>query len=194
MTRPEDPAEVRVVADAAAFKAMADPLRLRMLEVLGIDPHRLWTVKELAAELGQPVTKLYHHMKLLESAQLVIDAETRLVSGIVEHRYRCAQRSLRVDERLFGQPAMRDEARRGVISIVDQGREDLVRYLDAPEPDLDSITVGRALARLTPDEYAEVQRRLDQVIDDIAARRTDRERTDLPRAAITVFMHPAADD
>lgn len=194
MTLPRDPAEVRVVADAAAFKAMADPLRLRMLEVLGVDPHRLWTVKELAAELGQPVTKLYHHMKLLESAQLVIDAETRLVSGIVEHRYRCAQRSLRVDERLFGQPAMRDEARRGVISIVDQGRADLVRYLDGAHPDLDSITVGRALARLSADEYAEVQRRLDQIIDDIAAGRTDQDRANLPRAAITVFMHPAADD
>ena len=75
--------ETRVVADAAALKALADPIRLQMLELLAKDPSRTWTVKEIAAQMGQPVTRLYHHMKLLEATHLVIDAETRIVQEFV---------------------------------------------------------------------------------------------------------------
>jgi len=88
----EGPIETRVISDPAALKALADPLRLRVLDLVGSEPTRLWTVKDLAAALGQPVTKLYHHVKLLAASDLIVDAETRVVSGIVEHRYRCAQR------------------------------------------------------------------------------------------------------
>ncbi|MBV9484501.1 MAG: helix-turn-helix transcriptional regulator, partial [Frankiaceae bacterium] len=86
---------VRTVDSAEAIKAIADPLRVRMLQLLMMASHRTWTVKEIAAELSQPVTKLYHHIKLLEAADLISDVETRVVSGIVEHRYRANQRSLR---------------------------------------------------------------------------------------------------
>src|SRR6478672_1411006 len=103
-----EPLDTRVVADAAALKALADPLRLHMLELLARDPARVGTVKELAHQMQQPVTRLYHHMKLQEAANLVIDAETRLVSGIVEHRYRCAQRSINRDENMFGGADTRD--------------------------------------------------------------------------------------
>jgi DNA-binding transcriptional ArsR family regulator len=194
MTTPADLVETRVVADAAALKALADPLRLHMLEVLAKSPSRTWTVKELAAQMTQPVTRLYHHMKLLEAANLVIDAETRIVSGIVEHRYRCAQRSIKLDEKMFGGADTRDATIATVSGIVEQAREDLETYLQRPDADADQVTMGRALARLTDDERLEFMARLEQVIDDIAARRDDRERAGLPRSAITVVMHPAVED
>jgi DNA-binding transcriptional ArsR family regulator len=188
--QPDEPAAVRVVSDAAALKALADPLRLRMLEVLGLDPQRTWTVKELAAEIGQPVTKLYHHMKLLEAAALVRDAETRMVSGIVEHRYQCAQRSLKLDERLFGSAATRDASVATVTGVVEQARHDLEAYLGRDDADIDHVSVGRAIARLTEDERADVMHRLDQIIDEMAARRADPTREHLPRSVITFVMHP----
>ena len=43
--------ELRTVSDPQALKAIADPLRLQMLQLLSNDPQRLWTVKELAARL-----------------------------------------------------------------------------------------------------------------------------------------------
>src|SRR3954454_3125629 len=102
MTPSADLLDTRVVADAAALKALADPLRLHMLEVLAQDPSRTWTVKELAAQMQEPVRRLYPLMKLLEAASLVIGAEPRMVPGILEHRYRCARRSIKLDERMFG--------------------------------------------------------------------------------------------
>ena len=194
MTDPPDLLDTRVVADAAALKALADPLRLHMLEVLAKDPSRTWTVKELAAQMAQPVTRLYHHMKLLETANLVIDAETRVVSGIVEHRYRCAQRSIKLDEQMFGGPDTRDATIATASGIVEQAREDLEAYLERPDADADKVTLGRALARLTEDERLEVMATLDRIIDDITARREDFDRDGLPRSAITLLMHPMPDD
>ena len=194
MTEPPDLLDTRVVADAAALKALADPLRLHMLEVLAKDPSRIWTVKELAVQMQQPVTRLYHHMKLLETANLVIDAETRIVSGIVEHRYRCAQRSIKLDETMFGRSETRDATIATAGGILEQARDDLEAYLGRADADGDKVTIGRALARLTEDERLEVMARLDRVIDDITERRTDIDRSGLPRSAITVVMHPMPDD
>jgi DNA-binding transcriptional ArsR family regulator len=78
------------VSHVDMLKALADPLRLNILYRLtrrrGAElPAR--TVKELAAELGEPQTKLYRHIKHLESAGLIRAVSSRIVSGIVEQRY-----------------------------------------------------------------------------------------------------------
>jgi DNA-binding transcriptional ArsR family regulator len=82
------------------IKALADPTRLAILRALMADGRgasRVMSAKELAEELGEPQTKLYRHLKVLEAAGLIEAAETRLVSGIVETRYRAAQRSIMVE-------------------------------------------------------------------------------------------------
>jgi DNA-binding transcriptional ArsR family regulator len=187
------PVEVRIVSDAGALKALADPLRLHLLEVLAMDDTRSWTVKELAAEMGQPVTRLYHHMKLLEAAELVHDAETRIVSGIVEHRYRCAQRSIKLDERMFGAAGTREATIATVSGVIEQTREDLEAYLERDDSDPDLVSIGRAVSRLTEDERVAVMASLEAVIDGIAERRDAQDRTGLPRSAVTFVMHPVAD-
>ncbi len=70
---------------AARLKAASDPMRIRMGLLLLDDGH---TVKELAATLGVPATRLYYHMKILERHGLVEVIERRMVSGIEERRYR----------------------------------------------------------------------------------------------------------
>ncbi|HEX4787205.1 MAG TPA: helix-turn-helix domain-containing protein [Actinospica sp.] len=86
--------EYRKVEDAATMKALADPLRLRIMRVLGkgaaVEP-RVMTVKQLAEELGEPTTKLYRHIKQLLAVDMIQVAELRLVGGIVEQHYRVAQ-------------------------------------------------------------------------------------------------------
>jgi DNA-binding transcriptional ArsR family regulator len=81
----------RPVSNVELLKALADPLRMNMMYVLtrttiqGGTP--VMTVKELAAELGEPQTKLYRHVKHLEAAGLIAAVSSRIVSGIVEQRY-----------------------------------------------------------------------------------------------------------
>jgi DNA-binding transcriptional ArsR family regulator len=87
---PRDQRDPRQTSHVDVLKALADPLRLNILHALtrrrGPDlPTK--TVKELAAELGEPQTKLYRHIKHLEAAGLIRSVSSRVVSGIVEHRY-----------------------------------------------------------------------------------------------------------
>jgi DNA-binding transcriptional ArsR family regulator len=74
-----------LIKDVAAFKALADPLRLQILFELGDEGPR--TVKTVAATLGVAPTRLYYHFKLLERAGLIRVASRRLVSGIEERHY-----------------------------------------------------------------------------------------------------------
>lgn len=93
------PLEVRTVADVDVLRALADPIRLAMLGVLmeRHDELPVMSVKELAARLGEPQTKLYRHVKQLEAVGLIRVAATRLVSGILEQRYQACQRDLLFD-------------------------------------------------------------------------------------------------
>ena len=74
--------------DIETLRVLADPLRLRMLEVFGQHGREPLTVKEIARSLGEPLTKLYYHVNLLEQHGLIVVASSRLVSGILEKHYR----------------------------------------------------------------------------------------------------------
>jgi DNA-binding transcriptional ArsR family regulator len=98
MEKPEAPAPVpvRSIDNVDALKALADPTRLAILQALMKSRHDLpvMSVKELAAELGEPQTKLYRHVRQLEAAGLIKVASSRMVSGILEQRYQASQQEL----------------------------------------------------------------------------------------------------
>jgi DNA-binding transcriptional ArsR family regulator len=110
-TAETEPQAVRTVNDVEVLKAMADPTRLAILAAL-MKPGRdlpVMSVKELAAELGEPQTKLYRHVRQLEAAGLIRVAGTRLVSGILEQRYQACQRDLTLDRGFLGENADESE-------------------------------------------------------------------------------------
>ncbi len=97
-----EPEDVRYIRDVETLKAH-----------LGPDPHAhpgdhgpapvrpAWSVKELAAALDLPQTRLYHHVELLQAQDLVRAVERRVVSGIIETRYAVTARSFQLDRTLF---------------------------------------------------------------------------------------------
>jgi len=122
-------AQARSVSTAAELKALADPLRLAILAALIRDAPRelrVLSVKELAAELGEPKTKLYRHVRQLEAAGLIRVAATRLVSGIVEQRYQACQGDLHIGPAAMRDPDAAGEAVAAVTVILDRYRS---RYL-----------------------------------------------------------------
>jgi DNA-binding transcriptional ArsR family regulator len=68
----------------AQLRALAHPLRLRMLELFAEAPR---TTKQVAQLLGEPPTRLYHHANALERAGLLRLAKTRQNRGAVEKWY-----------------------------------------------------------------------------------------------------------
>ncbi|HBX70399.1 MAG TPA: hypothetical protein DEH25_13735 [Chloroflexi bacterium] len=88
-----------LVTDLETIKIISDPLRVQILEHIGLtsDQGNLITVKELADTLDISPTKLYYHINLLEKHDLIRVAETRVVSGIIEKRYQIRARRIRAE-------------------------------------------------------------------------------------------------
>lgn len=184
---------IRKIDSPEAIKALADPLRLRVLTLLMRDHDRSWTVKEIAAELGQPVTKLYHHVNTLEQAALIRDVETRLVSGIVEHRYASGQRGLEFDDALYRSSDTRDASLANVSYLIDEARDDLLGYLRSEAADPERVVVAKSRLRLTPEQADELRASIDELIDKFQKQRPTRRKS-VPRTDVLILMHPEADD
>jgi DNA-binding transcriptional ArsR family regulator len=190
MAGAEDPPSTRLINDAASLKALSDPLRLKVLHLLMAHSQRSWTVKEIAAELGQPATKLYHHVKLLEKADLIGDVETRMVSGIVEHRYQTAQRSLQFDDELFGLPETRSDSLAHTAAMLDEARDGLLSYISRDDADMDSVMMGTALVRLTAAQIAELHAKLEQWFDELQEPHNPPGTPATQRVQVVMYMHP----
>ncbi|MER7750540.1 helix-turn-helix domain-containing protein [Kitasatospora sp. NPDC097643] len=177
----EQPAFVknRQVGDVAVLKALADPLRLAILGALSSTAGRELTAKEIAAELDEPQTKLYRHIKQLEKAGLILVAGTRLVSGIVESRYAAAQESIRLAPEMFtaDSPA-RSEAYDAILASIDRVRDDfrvqiLGDRLDFSSPRDGSVGPPGLFAhltlRLTPERLLRLRTELAALFDEVNA-------------------------
>jgi DNA-binding transcriptional ArsR family regulator len=79
-----DAAETMVVEDPKQLKAMADPLRTQLIQLLR---DRAQSTQEIAEELGLPKGTVGHHLKVLESAGLIKVVRTRKVRAMTEKFY-----------------------------------------------------------------------------------------------------------
>ncbi|MET9614593.1 ArsR/SmtB family transcription factor [Kitasatospora indigofera] len=189
-----DKAKERQVNDVATLKALADPVRLAIISALMRAEGEPQTVKELAAALGEPQTKLYRHIKQLEAVGLIAVAGTRLVSGIVESRYVAAQESLRLSREMFSAGSdTRTEAVDAVLAAIDLVRDGFrvqVRdgKLDFSAPEDGSAGppafVAHFAVRLDPERMVRLRRELGAIFDELAAE----ERSTAPDAVeVTAF-------
>ncbi|MFE6751346.1 ArsR/SmtB family transcription factor [Kitasatospora purpeofusca] len=168
----------RRVEDAATLKALADPLRLAILDVLmaaaGTGP---LTAKEIAAALDEPQTKLYRHIKQLEKAGLIRVAGTRLVSGIVESRYSPAQESLRLAPEIFSSDSpTRVDAYDAMLAAMDRVRGDFRAHAMAGRVDFSRDDSGALSGlfshfsyRVAPERLIRLRRQLAAVFDELHA-------------------------
>lgn len=92
-----EPAEEFIIQDVETLKLITHPLRLQLLGQF----KRKRTVKEAAAELETPPTKLYYHVNLMEEKGLIQVVDTQIVSGIVEKRYQVAAHRFRIDDTML---------------------------------------------------------------------------------------------
>src|SRR3954454_16399905 len=69
-------------------RATAHPLRVSILEILGIDGGRTLSPSELCLELQIPLSNTNYHVTELHKASLIELARERQVRGATEHFYR----------------------------------------------------------------------------------------------------------
>jgi len=109
----------RSVAD---LRALAHPLRLRMMELFAETPR---TTKQVAELLGQPPTRLYHHVAALERAGLLVLTERRQNRGAVEKWYTGVAQQIQAGVRQKGDAGR--AARRAVAATaLEQARQEML--------------------------------------------------------------------
>lgn len=80
------------------LKALANPLRMQLLEQFAIKPT---TTKQVAVALGLQPTRLYHHVAKLENAGLIKLVNTKRIRGTTEKYFLAEATSLKVDRSAF---------------------------------------------------------------------------------------------
>ena len=172
------PEDVRYIRDLETLRAISDPTRIRILETMVQRRTPAWSVKEIAAALDVPQTRLYHHVELLLEHDLVRAVERRVVSGIIETRYAVTARSFQLDRSLFapGSEEGLQVLHETLVAVFDTARaevEEAVRLgtieTGADAPPERRMLVSRGLARLTPARAAELRGRLEALAEEFGA-------------------------
>jgi len=156
--------DVFTIEDVETLKAVAEPLRMRLL--MSLDEGDL-TVKELAAKLGVPPTRLYYHVRILETFGLLRVASTRMVSGIEERRYAATAKSWTISDSVLSSPAVADVLK----AMFDLARVELMLALagDGPppgDPDGAVPVLMSTKGYMTREQIHEFTRALGELIDE----------------------------
>lgn len=194
------PSDFSEITDLETLKVIADPLRLRIRELMS-EP---CTVKQIAAALGMPATKLYYHVNLLEKHGLIVMVDTRIVSGIIEKQYQAAARELRVSGNLLSSSREATDAGLdfALNTLVEDVKNDLRESLRAGCIDLDEKEGehhGLALAShglfLTEAQAADFYRRLREIMDeqvDLSRRQRQERNAAAERYRALLVIFPSA--
>ncbi|MEE8077473.1 MAG: helix-turn-helix domain-containing protein [Pseudomonadales bacterium] len=157
------------ISDLDQVKALAHPLRMRIIETLAASEPM--TTKQVAESLGEKPTRLYHHVALLEKAGLIRLTHTRQNRGTTEKYYEAIAREFRAGADLFSNESSDDQksALRPMIQTVfDNTTSELLRLVDADQTGLlleDEGLLSYIEMHLTQEQIDEVQQKLKYVLD-----------------------------
>jgi DNA-binding transcriptional ArsR family regulator len=155
------------IKDAAVLKAVAHPLRRRLMDVLRVDGPSMPSV--LARLTGQAVANVSHHLRVLADAGLIEEAP-ELARNRKEHWWRMVDARLSWNSSEFAADAGEMAAADAAESLGLQRQIDLIStWLGSPasrsDPWGDAAFASDVWLRLSPDELAEMGRDIQGVID-----------------------------
>jgi len=152
-------------ANVAELRALAHPLRLRIMELFAESPK---TTKRVAELLGEPPTRLYHHVAALERAGLIRLKETRKNRGTVEKWYQAISRTLGSAPDGARKRGENVASKRAVaMTVLEQSRREVVNAMGKPggEPPM----LARLVMSAPPSMLPKVRQRLYGYLKEIQA-------------------------
>ena len=171
------------------LRALAHPLRLKLLEHFAGEPR---TTMQVAALMGEPPTRLYHHVNALERAGILHLERTRKVRGTTE-------RYLQIAKRQIGVVKARDITRgsraalHGLATMVfDEARAELHAAMSAPEKFRNATPplAFRMLLAVPASHQKRVRKRIMDLIKSIKRELKGCDDATAPRWALTLGFAP----
>ena len=159
-----------VIETLDQLKIFADPLRQQLLQAFCCNPS---TVKQVAEQMGEKPTRLYHHVDLLEQNGFLEIVETKQVRGTVEKTYQTVARKIIVDHAMVGsleEEADEPEFKKIVMNALQACLVDARDNLD--EEFLQSkhqtaVVIAQAKVQMTPTQLKVFEEKLDTLLKEI---------------------------
>lgn len=175
----EEPPDLYTLETVEQMRALADPLRIRIVAELARRP---LTATQVGERVGVAANKAHYHVRELERVGLVRLVEKRERGGILEKYFRAVARSISFTTALFGSvsPDERIAAASGALEVVvAHFLQSLAESISDPEGPARTALIG-ANAWLTDVQFKEVAEQLQSLLSPYSRRPADpaaRERT-----------------
>lgn len=115
--------EIYKIRELDQIRLLSDPLKLQLLQAFAESPK---STKQVAAELGESITKLYRHVDALHDAGLLVVTQETQKRGTIERTFEAIARRFEADASLFmdepgegGEDAVREMLRVSESEIID---------------------------------------------------------------------------
>ena len=202
---------VKTLDDLEQLKALSDPLRLRILEALCGPPR---TTKQVADQLGEKPTRLYHHVDALESAGLIQLVHTRPKRGTLEKYFQAVARQFRADPSIFPQSgeAASDSSwqilgsqllegaaadlRRMATTAIQDPKDEKEQDDDEADDQLEAM-IARIKICTSPERLMEIYQRLEELLAELSSDEEEPEDIDpenMKRFDLVLALYPEHPD
>ena len=161
--------ETSTVKSLEQIKVMAHPMRMRLLEAFSHEPA---TTKQIAEQIGEPPTRLYHHVNALKRAGLIELVGTKKKRGTTEKYFRTVAEQFVVDRCLFDMKS----SGKGALSRI-QGmtfgifenamtemRESLARGIIEPKGEKGQFVLAHTHINATPAQIVALEKKINALI------------------------------
>ncbi len=186
-----EPADVYLIDDLQGFELLSDVTRIEVLELCR-EPQ---SAKEMAASMGVPRTRLYHHIGMLEEAGMLVVVDSRKAGALTEKVYQVAAMSFQPSEAFSKSADQRQVAEAMLTSIMGATRADFLRALENGRFSMEKddgpnhLVLGRRLMRLAPAHLDELISELDALFEKYSALENADDATPV---AVLHIVHPSS--
>lgn len=159
-----------VIDTVDKLKIFADPLRQRLLQAFCCNPT---TVKQVAKQMDEKPTRLYHHVDLLEQNGFLEVVDTKQVRGTVEKTYQTVARKIIVDHAMVGsleEDERATEIKNTVMNTIQACLVDARDHFDdetQPPTGQPAVVIAQATVTLTPSQLKVFEQKLDTLLGEI---------------------------
>lgn len=193
------PAPSLILTDLEAVKAIADPLRNQIIEVLSPAP---MTVNQIAEKLGLAPSKLYYHVNMLEKYGFLIVVDTTVRGNILEKHYWITAYDYDIEKNLLNFNVTTTDGKENIINMflttLDTTREDFVRSIEArafslehgAEPHPRDVINHRAVCHVSDARIDEFHQRLAALVEEFRES-DDPDSADGHPWAFTAVLYPS---
>src|SRR5579863_7177340 len=160
----EELADTFVVEQFDQLRAIADPLRSRILELL---VQRPMTMSQLGEVFGETTAKMHYHVRELEKFGFLRLVEKRERGGFIEKYYRAVAREISIASDLL-RTTPSSELGRTIQGYLDEMKQEVMRAItygnEHPEAPF-CFTWGNDSLWLTQEEFKTLEQQLDALFE-----------------------------